>query len=187
MIISFKARTLIIIVIVLGLVLGGLVASMRFVSRMLPEGCTEPGHIEVPPAAEPSPKDYIRWAQFDVSYNLLLKAYNLDVNSAGVYNWVEILSYSVAKNYGNVGSFSDNKRVTRNMDECVKMLKDGKRIEEIAGGLKHYGFYFEVYQSILGGFLKEGKLPMLPCTPDNMRYCTLPQMYCHGFGSHQAQ
>ena len=45
---------------------------------------------------------YIKWFEFNVSYNVLLKTYNLDIsshnnNEAVKYNWIELISYLACK------------------------------------------------------------------------------------------
>jgi len=156
MIITFRTKILIAIGIFLGVAAVAIILVLHFTPRIPPDDCTEPGQIEIHPTPETSPKPYIKWAQFDVPYDILLKAYNYDTKSYGTdihYNWIELLSYAVAKNYGNI-----DKKVAKNMDECVSLLKEGKTIDEITSNLKYYPFYHEVYNSILGGFLQDGAL-----------------------------
>lgn len=112
---------------------------------------------EVPPsgADDPSatPEPYIKWVQFDASYEMLTKALEYDVKSFGKevkLDWVTLLAYSVSKNWGNV-----NSKCLKDMDDCVKQLNAGKTIEDLTAGMKLYPYYFEAYNAILGNFVGE--------------------------------
>ena len=74
-------------------------------------------------------KDYIKWFEFKVSYEVLDKTSKLDINShqkneTVKYNWIELISYLACK-YGN--NFSKFKQA--DLDKLVSELKAGKTME----------------------------------------------------------
>lgn len=173
MLLAFRVKSLVIVVVAIIAVIGGAFAYMGWGSDIRGEIVAE----EVQqPTIEPTPEeeeDFIRWAQFDVGYDLLVKAYNLDVKSIGEavrLNWIELLAYGVSRNYGNVGGNADNKKVAGHIDEAVGRLRGGKTMEEIVDGVKYYGFYYEVYSAILGGFLRDGELQVFSPIPKGRHF-----------------
>ncbi len=100
-------------------------------------------------------KDYIKWFEFKVSYEVLDKTSKLDINShqkneTVKYNWVELISYLACK-YGN--NFSKFKQA--DLDKLVSELKAGKTMEELTEKMKLYKYYFEGYDSALHEFIGE--------------------------------
>lgn len=100
---------------------------------------------------------YIKWVDFDVTYNALCKAYEWDVNTWGEevhIDWVEMLAYLGAC-YG--GDFSSHdKKVTKDMAKLAEKLT-GERIamEELTKDMKYYEYYEEAYRAVLGGMVGE--------------------------------
>ena len=98
---------------------------------------------------------YIKWFEFNVSYNVLLKTYNLDIsshnnNEAVKYNWIELISYLACK-YGN----DFNRFKQSDLDSLVSKLKSGETIEEITKNMKNYSYYYEGYSAVLSQFIGE--------------------------------
>lgn len=95
--------------------------------------------------------DYIKWVEFNITYEALEKAMNIDINSqqeAYPIDWVEVLSYLGAR-YG--GDFTRYK--AKDMDTLVQKLKDGQTMEELTRDMKYYAYYHEAYSAVLGEFL----------------------------------
>ena len=95
----------------------------------------------------------IKWVQFDVPYSALEKALNYDIKSHGTgmqIHWVEVLSYLAAKYYGHFENYK-----SRDMDDVVKRLSAGEKIEDITQGMKYYAYYREAYGAVLDGFVGE--------------------------------
>ncbi len=91
-------------------------------------------------------KNYIKWAEFKVSKEMLNKAYKYDVESNGAKNWIDLLSYATAKNWGNI-----DKR-------CLDYIDEGALIDFLvfdSEKLKYFNYYKEVYSAILGGYIGE--------------------------------
>lgn len=100
-------------------------------------------------------KDYIKWFEFKVNYEVLDKTSKLDINShqkneAVKYNWVELISYLACKYQNNFSKFKQ-----ADLDKLVTELKSGKTIEELTEKMKLYKYYFEGYDSALHEFIGE--------------------------------
>jgi murein DD-endopeptidase MepM/ murein hydrolase activator NlpD len=105
--------------------------------------------------------DYIKWMEFNVRLSTLQKALKYDIDSYGTetpLNWIELLSYAAAKNWGNL---SEEKKINKYIDDLAKDLKNGKTIGELTENnknMKLYGYYYETYYSVLSGFVGEYEL-----------------------------
>ena len=99
-------------------------------------------------------KEYIKWVEFDVSYEALEKAYEYDVASLTEdvkLDWIELLAYLGAK-YG--GDFSKYK--TKDMDSLVEVLRSKEEtIKSLTKDMKYYSYYFEAYSAVLSGLVGE--------------------------------
>lgn len=98
-------------------------------------------------------KDYITWVDFDIKYEALNYAYNLDASSHNndneiKYNWIEILAYLGAK-YG--GDFSKYKQ--SDVDALIQRLNNYESMNEITKNMKHFSYYMEAYSSVLQEFV----------------------------------
>ena len=99
--------------------------------------------------------NYIKWFEFNVSYDVLQKTANLDVSShvkdeQVKYNWIELISYLACK-YGN--NFSNFKQ--KDLDAIVSRLKNGENMESITKEMKNYSYYYEGYEAVLSQFIGE--------------------------------
>ncbi len=95
--------------------------------------------------------DFIKYAEFNVTYPALEKALDIDIASQEEdiqINWIDILAYLGAK-YG--GDFSQYK--ASDMDDVTERLKSGKDIDEITKNMQYYSYYREVYGAVLNGFV----------------------------------
>ncbi|MDD7023715.1 MAG: M23 family metallopeptidase [Lachnospiraceae bacterium] len=99
--------------------------------------------------------DFIKWVEFQVSSEMLGKAYELDRDSYGTethIDWVELLACTAAR-FG--GEFSKEQKVLRYMDETAKGLLEGTPMEEYTQGLEYYDYFQEAYSAVLGGMVGE--------------------------------
>ncbi|MDQ5983811.1 MAG: hypothetical protein RUMPE_00840 [Eubacteriales bacterium SKADARSKE-1] len=97
-------------------------------------------------------ESYIKYAEFNVPYEALEKAMNIDISSHEKeikINWIDILSYLAAK-YG--GDFKKH-YTSCDMDKVVSEINSGKNIEELSEKLKYYNYFNEVYNAVLGEFI----------------------------------
>ena len=109
---------------------------------------TQSGTVEV------ATDGYIKWVDFNVSYEALCRAYQYDVDTYGTeihLNWIELLAYVAAKNGGDFGSgaVGDIRTIAE------KILSGETTMEEAAENLKYYSYYLEAYTAVLGGFVGE--------------------------------
>lgn len=99
----------------------------------------------------------ITWVDFNVSYEALCAAYDLDVASYDKeirLNWIELLAYVGAKNGGTFGKGSVD-----SIKKAAAELSEGKKtIAQLTKDMKHYPYYYEAYEAVLGGFVGEHKI-----------------------------
>lgn len=98
-------------------------------------------------------KHFIKWVDFNVSYEALNLTSKLDIDSHNnnetiKYNWIELLAYLACKNGGNFKNFKKS-----NLDDLVNKLKNGETIENLTKNLKFYDYYCESYSAVLGNFI----------------------------------
>lgn len=109
-------------------------------------------------ATTDTPKDYIKWVDFNVTCEALQMAYTYDIESYEQeihYNWIELLAYAACKN-GN--DFSKTSTTTQAMEDCVEALSNGTSIEELTKKMEYYSYYLEAFTAILGGMVGEYEL-----------------------------
>ena len=103
--------------------------------------------------AEPK-QDYIKWVDFNVSYQALQKCYEYDVASAEEevkLDWVDLLAYLGVK-YG--GKFPEN--VDKELTPLVTKLKNKETtMEDLTKDMKYYSYYHDAYDAVLGGMVGE--------------------------------
>lgn len=101
--------------------------------------------------------DYIKWVDFDVSYEALDHTYKYDMelhNTETPVSWIEALAYLGAK-YG--GNFSSYKKA--DLDDLIKKIQlKEETIETITKNMKYYNYYYEIYSAILGAYIGEYKI-----------------------------
>lgn len=103
---------------------------------------------------EATQKDYIKWVDLNVPYEVLLKAYELNVNhyyTDNKYDFCESLAYLATKN-GN--SFSAKKDI-RELLKLENEVNSGKKINDFYGENKYYKYYLEAYNAIFSEFIGE--------------------------------
>lgn len=111
-------------------------------------------HTSTTSQEETTKKDYIKWVDFNVSYQALDETYQYDIetyNNDVPLHWIELLAYLGAK-YG--GDFSSYK--SKDLTEVVeKLVQKEETIESLTKDMKHYDYYYEVYSAVLDGFVGE--------------------------------
>ncbi len=98
---------------------------------------------------------YIKWMSFDIPYEALSKAMNLDIKSHGTavsLNWIEMLAYLATRYGGNWKKYQ-----SKDMDTLVKKLKGGYSMNELTADLKNYNYFYETYNAVLADFLSDYK------------------------------
>ncbi len=102
---------------------------------------------------EKNKKNYIKWVDFNVTYEALNLTSKLDIDSHNnneeiKYNWIELLAYLACKNGGNFKNF---KKI--DLDNLINKIKNGETMEDLTQNLKFYDYYFESYLAVLGNFI----------------------------------
>lgn len=97
---------------------------------------------------------YIKWVDFNVSYEALCKAYDYDVDTYGEeihLDWIDLLAYAAAKNGGDfgVGAVEDIRVIAERIQEKETTMEEATR------DMKHFSYYKEAYTAVLGGFVGE--------------------------------
>lgn len=98
--------------------------------------------------------DYIKWVNCNVSYQVLQKCYEYDVNSYNStvhYDWIELLAYLSLKNGNNFNYKID----IINLRKVIDRLNLGETMQDIVGSNKYYKYYYESYHAIFCQFLGE--------------------------------
>ena len=97
---------------------------------------------------------YIKWVDFNVSYEALCLAYQIDVDTYGEpvhAGWIELLAYAAAKNGGEFKS-----RALDDIKKAKRLLcEEKKTMQEITQDLKYYNYYLEAYSAVLSGYVGE--------------------------------
>jgi len=107
--------------------------------------------------------EFITWVDFDVSYEALSVAYDLDVSSYDQdvhLNWIELLAYVGAKNGGKF----DKNAVNLIKKAAVELSSKKTTLPELTKDLKHYDYYYEAYEAVLGGMVGEYEIETLDDT-----------------------
>lgn len=103
---------------------------------------------------EEQEEDYIKWVDFNVTYEALCEAYQIDVDTyeeENHVNWIELLAYTAAKNGGEFG----NKSIKTMKKAAEKLVSGETTIEELIKDMKHYDYFLEAYTAVLGGYVGE--------------------------------
>ncbi|HHV50954.1 MAG TPA: M23 family metallopeptidase [Candidatus Avimonas sp.] len=102
-------------------------------------------------AEEEQKDDFIKWVDFNVTYEALDYAIKLDIkyhDSETPVSFISLLAYMAAKNGNNFKKFK-----TSQLDAVVEQLKAGKTMEELAANLKYYDYYLEAFTAALSGLV----------------------------------
>ena len=118
-------------------------------------------------------KDFIKWVDFNVTYEALNSTAILDINShnnshENPYNWIELLAYLACKNGGDFKNFKKS-----DLNNLVNKLKNGETISDLTKDLKFYDYYYESYSAILGNFI--GNYEIETSNPDGTK--SLKEVY----------
>jgi len=105
-------------------------------------------------------KEYIKWVDFDISYEALCEAYKWDVDtyqealsdpSVLHVNWIELLAYTGTKHGGKFPSGS----VSEIAKTAEKIKSKETTMKELTKDMEYYAYYLEAYTAVLGGFVGE--------------------------------
>lgn len=97
--------------------------------------------------------NYIKWVEFNITYEALNKASKIDIdshvnNEEIKFNWIELLAY-ISTKYG--GDFK--KYNSKDIDTLVSKLKEGDSIENLTKDMKNYPYYYESINAVLSEYI----------------------------------
>ena len=98
--------------------------------------------------------NYIKWVDFNVTYEALCTAYDLDVQSyeSPVHlNWIELLAYAGAKKGGNF----DKSSISLIQKLAAELSEGETTMAGLTKDMKYYDYYYEAYETVLGGMVGE--------------------------------
>lgn len=99
-------------------------------------------------------EEYIKWVDFNVSYEALCDAYDWDADTHGTAHevpWIELLAYTAAVTGGTF-----DKEALKILNETAgKVSKGEASVNELGKALKYYPYYMEAYTAVLGGMVGE--------------------------------
>ena len=100
-----------------------------------------------------SSKSFIKWVDFNVSYDALNDTSKLDISSHSndsdvKYNWIELLAFLACKNGGNFKNYKKS-----DLDFVVSKLDSGCSMSDLSRDFKYYDYFFESYSAILSNFI----------------------------------
>jgi murein DD-endopeptidase MepM/ murein hydrolase activator NlpD len=148
MYISLRFRTIISILLVI-------VLAACIFSIILPKNDEAYAAQELIAAAD-TPQKYIKWVDFQVPYDAMNTALNLDIKSQTTpvkMNWIELLSYLGAKYGGNFKKYK-----AKDLQDIANKLKKGDTIQNITKDMKYYNYFYEAYDSIFKEFVGTYKI-----------------------------
>ena len=105
-------------------------------------------------------KDFIKWMDFSIPYSAMKKAMELDIRTHETktpFRWVELLAVLGSKYGGNWKRYRP-----KDMDALVSRLNAGEPISNLTAPLRHYGYYYEIYEAVLGNFVGPYELETAP-------------------------
>lgn len=92
-------------------------------------------------------EDYIKWVDFNVSYEAMDKALALDIRSQEQdmpVSWIDLLALAACRTGGKVTG--------KPVEQAYQDLQTGQSPQELLGELfKYYSYYHQAYDAALGG------------------------------------
>ena len=98
-------------------------------------------------------QDYIKWVDFNVSYEALCDTMEADISSYQTENhyvWTDLLAYLASTNGNNFSGYTKH-----SLSSLTEKLDSGKTMEELTENLKYYPYYKEAFTAILGEYIGE--------------------------------
>lgn len=96
--------------------------------------------------------DFIKWVDFNVSYEALCAAYDADVKlheKNAAVDWIDLLAVTAAKSGGSFG-----KSEVQNIKTLAeKLINEETTMEKETSGLKYYDYYKEAYGAVLAEYV----------------------------------
>lgn len=115
-------------------------------------------------------KSYIKWVDFNATYDVLNKTAKLDIdshknNTVVQYHWIELLSYLACQYGGNFKKFHQ-----KDLNTLTEKLKNGNSMEELTKDMKNYSYYYQAFDAILHEFIGEYEIEVLNAGTEGKTY-----------------
>lgn len=110
-----------------------------------------PGSVPVSKKSGDAEESPIKWVDFNVSYEALSDAMELDIETYEQdlhIGWVSTLAY-LATRYG--GGFSAYQK--QDLTDLQDKLNQGESMEALTRNMKYYDYYYKAYDAVIGDFL----------------------------------
>ena len=99
-------------------------------------------------------RDYIKWVDFNVTKEAMQDAYDYDIKTYGQeihLDWIALLACHACKNGGDFSHYKSG-----DMAELAeKLIAKECTLDALTKDMKHYPYYYEAYEAILGGLVGE--------------------------------
>ena len=99
------------------------------------------------------PEKPLKWVEFNVPYEPLKQAMDIDVDSYQDrihVSWIDLLAYLGARYGGDFSQYQDS-----HMDDFATKIKKGKSVASLTKNMKHFDYYSRAYGAVLQGILGE--------------------------------
>lgn len=109
-------------------------------------------------------EQFIKWVDFNVSYNALCDAMEADISSYGTdnhYTWIDLLAYIAAKNGNDFSGYSKN-----DLTALTEKLDSGENMNSLTQNMTYYSYYQEAFTAILGEYIGEYYVQSANDNPD---------------------
>ncbi len=137
------------------IVLEGILVAVLAVALVIKKGAgTENGQETVHTSTLSAENGFIKWVDFDVSYEALCTAYDWAVKTHDTehpVDFVGILAYTAAKTGGKFDTQS--LKILKNA--AVEIAAGECDMEELTEDMKYYSYYREAYGAVLDGMVGE--------------------------------
>lgn len=118
-------------------------------------GCFAAFNAVIPAVSDSaqSKQDFIKWVDFNVSYEALSDAMEMDISTHGTpshQSWINLLAYLCATNGNNFSNYTKN-----SLTALTDQLKEGKSMDDLTKDLQYYPYYQETLSAVLGEYIGE--------------------------------
>lgn len=125
-----------------------ILGSCLFLTRASPTSNEAPAEEDTGQA-----KEFIKWVDFNVSYEALCDTMEIDVDTYGTeqhYSWIDLLAYLAAKNGNNFSSYKK-----KDLNALMDKLNSGTTLETLTKEMKYFPYYQETIGAVLSEFIGE--------------------------------
>lgn len=118
------------------------------------------------PGEKKAGEDYIKWVDFNVTYEALNDAMELDIETFEQdlhLPWTETLAYLACQNGGNFSGYTKS-----SLDNFAKARQDGSSMEDLTKNFSVYDYYYKAYSAVIGNLLglrKDGTYGLTAFSP----------------------